>query len=69
MSSVIPRLRWTGGPGLRRGTYYVAVKFNATNGHQYGNWVCIRFPSSVRRAVALLTEQMRTVADIVEAQP
>ena len=68
MSSVRSRLRWTSGSALSRGRYYIAVKFNATDGEQYGNFVLVRFPSSVKGAIALLTEQMELVAAVVEGE-
>ena len=68
MSSVISRLRWIAGPTWRKGVYSIAVKFNATNGEQYGNYVLVRFPASVKCSIALLTEQMCLVAAAVEGE-
>ena len=66
MSNVIPRLKWIGGAWVIPGRYSIAVKFTAENGKQYGAYVTVRFPRSVRPAVAELTAQMQAVADIVE---
>lgn len=68
MTDVVPRLKWVGGAYTRHGLYSVAVKFTASNGRQYGAYKMVRFPSSVRRAVEELTEQMRAVAAAVEEQ-
>lgn len=68
MSSVRSRLRWTSGSAWNQGRYYVAVKFVATNGEQYGSFVWVRFPSSVKGAIARLTARMETVAAAVEGE-